>query len=50
MKDVDDSIVRVRSAVRLVRTSPAMFGKFKIVVRAIGIECKKGLYFDIPTR
>lgn len=49
LKKVDDSVARVRSAVRFMRSSPQL-EKIKDVVRVKGIEYKKGLCLDIPTR
>ena len=33
LKEVDDSIVRVRSAVKYMKSSPARFKKFKVVLK-----------------
>jgi hypothetical protein len=50
LKEVGDSVMRVRAAVRYVRSSPARLKKFKDCVEAEKIECKSGLCLDVSTR
>ncbi|KAG2673937.1 hypothetical protein I3760_13G112600 [Carya illinoinensis] len=50
LKDVDDSVARVRMAMKWVRSSPSKLEKFKVAAKATGITSKKGLCTDVPTR
>ena len=50
LKDVDDSVARIRMAVKWVRSSPSRLEKFKVAAKAAGITSKKGLCTDVPTR
>ena len=50
LKDVDNSVARVRLAVKFVRSSPSRLEKFKIAAKSVGITSKMGLCTDVPTR
>lgn len=50
LKDVDVSILKVRAAVKYVRSSPARFAKFKSCVLEEKIDCKGYVCLDIDTR
>lgn len=50
LKDLDPSIVKVRAAVRFVRSSPARLQKFKACVKEENIESKSLVCLDIETR
>ncbi|KAG2709415.1 hypothetical protein I3760_05G238000 [Carya illinoinensis] len=50
LKEVDDSITRVRNIVRYVRASPQRLSKFKAIASQLGISCSKTLCLDVPTR
>ncbi|XP_042984743.1 zinc finger BED domain-containing protein RICESLEEPER 3-like [Carya illinoinensis] len=50
LKEVDDSIIRVRNIVRYVRASPQRLSKFKAIASQLGISCSKTLCLDVPTR
>ncbi|XP_059451427.1 zinc finger BED domain-containing protein RICESLEEPER 2-like [Corylus avellana] len=50
LKEVDDSIVRVRSAVKYVKSSPARFEKFKGCIEREQISFKGLLCLDVSTR
>ncbi|CAJ2667944.1 unnamed protein product [Trifolium pratense] len=50
LKDLYPSVSSVRNAVRFVRSSPHMAGKFKECVEFAGIECKKLVCLDVSTR
>lgn len=45
LKDLHDLVAMVRSVMRFVKSSPTRLDKFKVAMRAIGIECKKAIYF-----
>ncbi|KAK9291706.1 hypothetical protein L1049_019655 [Liquidambar formosana] len=48
--DIDDSIVKVRNAVRYVRSSPSRMAKFKNCAEKEAIEFKDQVCLDVPTR
>ncbi|KNA11902.1 hypothetical protein SOVF_130440 [Spinacia oleracea] len=50
MKTVNDSIIRVRQAVRFIKQSPARLQRFKKCVEDEKIMSKKLLCLDVPTR
>jgi hypothetical protein len=50
LKEVEDSIVRVRSEVKYVKSSPARFEKFKSCVEREQLTFKGLLCLDVPTR
>ena len=50
LKDCDESIVKVRNAVRYVRSSPSRLEKFKLCADYMKIGTKKLVSFDVQTR
>ncbi|XP_040986114.1 zinc finger BED domain-containing protein RICESLEEPER 2-like isoform X1 [Juglans microcarpa x Juglans regia] len=50
LKEIDDSITRVRSIVRYVRASPQRLAKFKAITEQLQIGCSSMLCLDVPTR
>ncbi|KAK3225636.1 hypothetical protein Dsin_005498 [Dipteronia sinensis] len=50
LKDMNDSIVRIRNAVQCVRSSPSRLQKFKTCVEHKRIESKSMVILDVPTR
>lgn len=50
LKEADDSVYRVRNAVRFVRSSPARLLKFNVCVKKEQIESKRHLCLDVETR
>ena len=50
LKDIDDSIFRIRAAIRYVRLSPARTARFKSYAEEEGIETKSLLCLDVETR
>jgi hypothetical protein len=50
LKEVEDFIVRVRSAVKYVKSSPSRFEKFKSCVEREQLTFKGLLCLDVPTR
>ncbi|XP_027155111.1 zinc finger BED domain-containing protein RICESLEEPER 2-like [Coffea eugenioides] len=50
LKDLEDSIVRIRSAVRYVRSSPARAQRFKSCIEKERIESKNLVCLDVETR
>ncbi|KAI3407920.1 uncharacterized protein J3R85_020645 [Psidium guajava] len=50
LKDIDDSVVRIRSAVQYVRSSPARLERFKSCIEQENIESKSLVYLDVETR
>ncbi|XP_042988849.1 zinc finger BED domain-containing protein RICESLEEPER 2-like [Carya illinoinensis] len=50
MKNLNDFIARVRTAIRWVRSSPTRLEKFKVDARSAGITSKKGFCTDLATR
>ncbi|XP_031106328.1 zinc finger BED domain-containing protein RICESLEEPER 2-like [Ipomoea triloba] len=50
LKYADESVKRVRDAVRWVRNSPARLQKFRELADLIGVEAKSTLHLDVPTR
>ncbi|XP_019166950.1 PREDICTED: zinc finger BED domain-containing protein RICESLEEPER 2-like [Ipomoea nil] len=50
LKECDNSVKKVRDAVRYVRSSPARLQKFKSLADLIGVEAKNSLCLDVPTR
>lgn len=50
LKDVHESIAKVRNVMRFVESLLARLEKLKTFVHAIGLECKKILCHDIPTK
>ncbi|KAF7812886.1 zinc finger BED domain-containing protein RICESLEEPER 2-like [Senna tora] len=50
LKDVNDSILKIRNAVRYVRSSPSRLQKFKTCAEAEKIECKSLVSLYVCTR
>lgn len=50
LKEQDDSITRIRNAVRYVRSSPAREAKFIVCVEKEKIKCEKMVCLDVETR
>jgi hypothetical protein len=50
LKEVDESIMRVKSAVKYVKSSPARFESFKTCLERENINFKGLLCLDVPTR
>lgn len=50
LKDIDDSIVRIRSAVHYIRSSPTRLKQFKSCIELENIEYKSLIYLDVETR
>jgi len=50
LKEVDESIVKIRSAVKYVKSSPQRFENFKYCMERENIAFKGLLCFDVPTR
>ncbi|KAG8640804.1 hypothetical protein MANES_13G082916v8 [Manihot esculenta] len=50
LKDVNDSVIKVRDAVRHIKSSPARLKRFKECVLHEKIESKSSLYLDVSTR
>ncbi|KAM3204906.1 hypothetical protein P3L10_028316 [Capsicum annuum] len=50
LKEMNDSVKRVRQVVRYIRQSPSRLKKFKECCELEKIACKKSLCLDIPTR
>jgi hypothetical protein len=50
LKEVSDSIVKVRNAVKYVKSSPSRFEKFKACMETEKIQFKGLLCLDVPTR
>ncbi|XP_059431483.1 zinc finger BED domain-containing protein RICESLEEPER 2-like [Corylus avellana] len=50
LKEVDEFIVSVRSAVKYAKSSPVRFDKFKACIEREQLDFKGLLYLDIPTR
>ncbi|KAI3412438.1 Diacylglycerol kinase (DAG kinase) [Psidium guajava] len=50
LKDMNDSIVRIRSAVRYVRSSPGRLRRFKDCIEFENIESKSLVCLDVETR
>ena len=50
LKDCDESIVKVRNAVRYVRSSPSRLEKFKVCADYMKIGTKKLVSLDVQTR
>ncbi|XP_019164427.1 PREDICTED: zinc finger BED domain-containing protein RICESLEEPER 2-like [Ipomoea nil] len=50
LKFADESVKRVRDAVRWVRNSPARLTKFREFAELFGVEAKSALHLDVPTR
>ena len=50
LKDMDESIVKVKDCVRYIRNSPQRLYKFKELAALVGIESQKSLCLDVPTR
>ncbi|XP_019179230.1 PREDICTED: zinc finger BED domain-containing protein RICESLEEPER 2-like [Ipomoea nil] len=50
LKFADESVKRVRDAVRWVRNSPARLTKFREFSELFGVEAKSALHLDVPTR
>ena len=49
LKDVNDTLIRIRNAVRFVRSSPARLAKFKKCIEEENISCKSMLCLDVQT-
>ena len=50
LKEQDDSITRIRNAVRYIRSSPARLAKFMVCVEMEKIKCEKLVCLDVETR
>ena len=50
LKEVSDSVKKVREYVRYIRNSPARLRKFREVANLVGIDSKACLSLDVPTR
>jgi hypothetical protein len=50
LKEVDDSIVRVKSAVKYVKFLPGRFENFKVCIEREQLTFKGFLCLDVPTR
>ncbi|XP_038890289.1 zinc finger BED domain-containing protein RICESLEEPER 1-like [Benincasa hispida] len=50
LKDVNDSLVRIRDAVKFVRSSPTRLATFKKCIKEENINSKSMLCLDVPTR
>ena len=50
LKDIDDSMVKIRNAVRFVRSSPSRLPVFNQCVERLKIESKKSVCLDVVTR
>ncbi|GJY54123.1 zinc finger BED domain-containing protein RICESLEEPER 2-like protein [Tanacetum coccineum] len=50
LKEVGDSVIRIRSAVKYVRSSPARLLRFKACVEKVKIESKSLVCLDVETR
>lgn len=50
LKEVDESVVRIRSAVKYVRSSPARLHRFKECVEKVKINSKSLVCLDVETR
>ncbi|XP_038889294.1 zinc finger BED domain-containing protein RICESLEEPER 2-like [Benincasa hispida] len=49
LQDINDSLVRIRDAVRFVRSSPARLTTFKKCIKKENIDSKSMLCLDVPT-
>ena len=47
LKEISNTIVGIRTAVRFVRSSPSRFTKFRELSRKLGIEHKSMLVLDV---
>ena len=50
LKDINVSVVKIRNAIRFVRSSPSRLLAFKKCAKTLHIECKKSLCLDVATR
>ncbi|XP_019155791.1 PREDICTED: zinc finger BED domain-containing protein RICESLEEPER 2-like [Ipomoea nil] len=50
LKESDSAVKRVRDSVRYVRSSPARLQRFRELADVMGVEAKKSLCLDVPTR
>jgi len=50
LKEIDDSIIKIRAACKFVKSSPARLAMFKRCVGDSNIESKQMLTLDVPTR
>ncbi|KAL9372591.1 hypothetical protein Peur_034835 [Populus x canadensis] len=50
LKEINDSVVKIRNAIRFVRSSPSRHLAFKKCAEKLHIECKKSLCLDVATR
>ena len=50
LKEVFDSVKKVKECVRYIKNSPARLRKFREVAELVGIDSKAGLSLDVPTR
>ena len=50
LKEMDESIVKIRNVVRYVRSSPSRMAKFNSCANREGIESKSSVCLDVPTR
>jgi hypothetical protein len=50
LKDIIVSVVKIRNAIKFVRSSPSRHLAFKKCAKKLHIECKKSLCLDVATR
>jgi hypothetical protein len=50
LKDVDDSIIKIREIVKYVKSSPQRLALFKSCAERKSIECNASLKLDVSTR
>ncbi|XP_019177604.1 PREDICTED: zinc finger BED domain-containing protein RICESLEEPER 2-like [Ipomoea nil] len=50
LKESDSAVKKVRDSVRYVRSSPARLQRFRELADVMGVEAKKSLCLDVPTR
>ena len=50
LKEIDASVIRVREAVRYVKSSPNRNQTFRSFMERLGMESKSFLCLDVPTR
>jgi len=50
LKEINVSVVKIRNAIRFVRSSPSRHLAFKKCAEKLHIECKKSLCLDVATR
>jgi hypothetical protein len=50
LKEINVSVVKIRNAIRFVRSSPSRLLAYKKCVKKLHIECKKSLCLNVATR